>query len=151
MNNQQTTLDELWPLMKEVIESEGEFTFIPNGVSMLPLIVPGKDSVTLVKANDIKKYDIVLYKRDNGQFVLHRVVGFHKNEYIMCGDNQFFLERNITKTHILASLKEIIKNGKAVDFSSASYKKYLKTLPLRRFKLKLKYLVGRAKKKILKR
>ena len=42
---------------------------------MLPLLREGVDSVMLSLAEEIKKYDMVLYQRDDGQFVLHRVVG----------------------------------------------------------------------------
>ena len=79
MNNPNVNLKEFWPVMKEVIESGGEFTFYPHGISMLPLIRQGVDQVVLVKAENIKLGDVVFYLRDNGQFVLHRIVKIKNN------------------------------------------------------------------------
>ena len=59
-----------------VLDSGGEFTVYPKGTSMLPLIRQGRDSVTLAKPSaPLKRGDIAFYLRDNGQYVLHRVVG----------------------------------------------------------------------------
>lgn len=137
--------------MQEVIESGGEFTFTPNGISMLPLIRPGVDSVVLVKANSVKVGDAVFYQRDNGQFVLHRIVKLKNGGYVMCGDNQFFYEYGITDKHILAKMKAVIKDGITIDENSKEYKKYIKRLPRRRFKLKIRNLLVRVRNKLFRR
>ena len=118
MSNSGFGLKELWPVMKEVIDSGGEFTFGPQGVSMLPLIRQGRDQVVLVKADGVKKGDAVFYQRDDGQFVLHRIVKVRKNSYVMCGDNQFELEYGITDNHILAKMKAVIRDGVVIDESN---------------------------------
>ena len=53
--------------IREVMDSGGEFTLYPRGTSMLPLIVQGRDSVTLVKAEEFRTGDIAFYQRENGQ------------------------------------------------------------------------------------
>ena len=58
-----------------VLDSGGEFTIFPRGISMLPLIVQGRDSVTLIKAERLQIGDIAFYKRSGGEFVLHRIIG----------------------------------------------------------------------------
>lgn len=80
-----------WELIKEAISSDGEFRLYPRGTSMMPLLREGIDSVLLKKPEGVSKNDIVLYKRSNGQFVLHRVIKIKNGEYVMCGDNQFRL------------------------------------------------------------
>ena len=83
-------LKDLWPIIEEKLENGGEVTINPGGISMKPLVVAGRDSVILEKApKALKKYDVALYKRKNGQFVLHRVVGIKNGAYVMCGDNQY--------------------------------------------------------------
>ena len=119
-------LSELWHVIDEVISNGGEFTISPNGISMLPLLRPGIDSVVLISPNDIKKGDIVLYKRDNGKFVLHRVMAIKKDEYIMCGDNQKKFEYGITSTHLLAKVKDMYRGEEKIDTESKEYQKYLK-------------------------
>ena len=49
--------------------------FSPRGVSMLPMLRQGRDSVVLSPApKQLRKYDLPLYRRDDGSYVLHRVV-----------------------------------------------------------------------------
>ena len=137
--------------MREVIESDGEFTFFPHGTSMMPLIREGVDQVILVKPTDIKKGDAVFYQRDNGQFVLHRIAKVKNGEYVMCGDNQVALEYGITDKHILAKVKAIIRDGNIIDESNKKYRKYVKSMSRRRFKKRLRYVLGRIKRKIIKK
>lgn len=136
--------------MKEVIESGGEFTFYPHGTSMLPLIRQGKDQVVLVKPENIKVGDMVFYQRDNGQFVLHRLVKIAKNQYVMCGDNQYDLEYGITDKHILAKVKAVIRDGKIVDETIPQYRSYVKKLAFKRFKMHTRLFLSKIKRKIFK-
>ena len=55
-------LKEIWPIIDEVISTGGEFRLTPYGISMLPLLEPGKCEVTLVSQGEIKKGDIVKLK-----------------------------------------------------------------------------------------
>ena len=148
MSKPNINLNEFWPVMKEVIESGGEFTFYPHGTSMLPLIREGVDQVVLVKADFLKKGDAVFYLRDNGQFVLHRVVKIKNGEYIMCGDNQVALEHGITEKHILAKMKAVLRDGFIVDETNAKYRKYVRRLSRRRIKKRVRAFLGRVKRKI---
>lgn len=145
------SLNEIWPVMKEVIESDGEFSFFPHGTSMLPLIRQGKDAVVLVKAETVKVGDAVFYRRDNGQFVLHRIVKIKNNEYIMCGDNQSSLEYGITRAHILAKVKSIKRDGYTVDESVLEYRRYVKSLASKRLKRRIKRKLAKIKNKIFKK
>lgn len=134
--------------MKEVIESGGEFTFYPHGTSMMPLVREGVDRVVLIKADTVKKGDVVFYQRDNGQFVLHRVVKVKNGEYVMCGDNQVALEQGITDKHVLAKMKAVLRDGNVIDESNKKYVKYIKSLSRRRFKKRVRSFLGRVKRKI---
>lgn len=118
-------LKDLWPVIEEQINSGKTAIINPGGVSMLPLIKAGRDSVVLKKNNTkLKKYDVALYRRKNGQFVLHRVVGFYNDEYVMCGDNQFAHEKNISHDAVLAVMTEFIRKGKRIKTENIGYKLY---------------------------
>lgn len=114
-------LEELLPVMQEVISKGGKFTFFPSGNSMKPFIRAGKDSVSVVKADEPDKYDIVLYRRKSGMFVLHRIVEVNDSGYVMCGDNQWTKEYGITDDMIAAKVSEIIRDGKVISCSSKKY------------------------------
>ncbi len=145
-------LDDVFSVIDEKIKNGGDVTFSPKGISMLPLLKPGADSVTLtLPRKRPKQGDIVFYRRENGQFVLHRIVGENSCGFILCGDNQFRLEKNITEKHIIAVLKKATHNKKEIDFNSSSYKLYVKMLVFRRMYLRLKYIAVRSINGVLRR
>lgn len=115
-------LKEMWPVMEEQLNSGKAVSFRPGGISMLPLIRPGADLVVIKKAPDkLKKFDLPLYRRMDGTFVLHRVVGVKKGTYTMRGDNQNVLERDIKSEQILALSVGMYKNGEYISFSGVKY------------------------------
>lgn len=118
------SLDELYPIIKEKIESGGTVQLPITGTSMLPLLVWGRDMVEIVKCEKAKKYDIIFYRRDDGHFVLHRIIGINDKGYILCGDNQTFKEYGISDRHIIAVVSSITRNGKKFDVTRLSYKIY---------------------------
>lgn len=119
------SLSEYDETIRLVLDSGGEFTIFPKGTSMLPLIVQGRDSVTLVKREgDLRKGDIAFYLRDNGQYVLHRVIKAKKGQYIMCGDNQLSPETGIENRHIIGIVRLINRSGKTLTDHTFSYRLY---------------------------
>lgn len=137
------TLEELLPLIEEKLAAGGEVVFKPRGTSMLPLIRQGIDSVALILPNGPKKGDIVLYRRANGQFVLHRIVGKKNREFIMCGDNQCVKERGITEKMMIGVVKRIARGGRQIMCTNFLYRAYVSTLPVRRLLMRTKGFAAR--------
>ena len=135
VNKKKISLDEIYPIIKEKIENGGTVQLPITGTSMLPLLVWGRDTVELTKCENPQKYDIIFYRRDDGHFVLHRIVGKNENGFILCGDNQINKEYGITENHIIAVVKSITRKGKTFSVYKFSYKLYVKLwtliLPLR--------------------
>ena len=125
-NTQKKTvaLKEIYPMIKEKIDDGGVVKLPITGISMRPLLVWGRDTVDLVKCEAPKKGDIIFYLRDNGQFVLHRIVGVNNNGYILCGDNQWVLEYGIEDRHIIGVVNSITRKGKTFDMTNISYRIY---------------------------
>lgn len=93
---------------------------------MLPLIVQGRDSVALIKpSGELKKGDIAFYLRDNGQYVLHRVVRAENGVYSMCGDNQLNIEQGIEQRHIIGVVSKIYRKDKLITHQKLSYRLYV--------------------------
>lgn len=70
-----------------LIAAAGSVVIEPRGISMLPFLKEGRDSLRLVSPTAApRKYDIVLY-RVRDEYVLHRIIGFDGDNYIICGDN----------------------------------------------------------------
>ncbi len=137
LNKLTVSLDELYPIIKEQLESGGTVQLPITGTSMIPLLVWGRDSVELVKCEKAQKGDIIFYRRDDGHFVLHRIIGENENGYILCGDNQWIKEYRIKDRHIIAIVKSITRKGKKFDVDNKTYKLYSKLwtaiIPLRRY------------------
>ena len=127
MSSNEIYLNDAIDVIEEVLASGGEFKMYPKGISMLPLIKQGVDSVVLVRDKaPLKKHDIAFYKRDNGQFVLHRVMSCESDgTYTMCGDNQTFLEPGIRADQIIAKVAKLYKKEKLLRFDGIRYKTYL--------------------------
>ena len=128
----------VYSLVEGEIRAGHSFVFTPNGVSMLPTIVGGKDVATLSPlSGDPKKNDIVFYRRDNGGFVLHRVVRRPKNGvFTLCGDNQSFLEKGVRRDQLLARLTSLSRDGKKIPLRSLRARLFAFFLPVRRFYLR---------------
>jgi hypothetical protein len=128
LNNEEHYLSEVIDVIDEILSSGGEFRLFPKGTSMLPLLVQGVDSVVLKRreGTPVQKHEIAFYRRDNGQFVLHRVMKIRKDgTHIMCGDNQYKLEFGIRPDQILGYVSEIYKGDKPLGLHSLRYRIYV--------------------------
>ena len=128
MNNGEFYLADAIDVIDEILSGDGEFRMYPKGTSMLPLIVQGRDSVVLRRRNGVpaKKHDIAFYRRDNGQFVLHRVMKVEADgTYVMCGDNQTELEPGVRPDQIIGYVSRLYKAEKVRNMNSISYRTYL--------------------------
>lgn len=137
---------ELLPFIEAAFEKNTTFRIPVTGTSMNPLLVQGRDFVFVKKPEfPLEIGDVPLYRRDDGAFVLHRVVGKNEEGYILCGDNQFILERNITDRHVIGVMCSMLRDGKSLDVNDPEYikykKKYVKNIktryPVRQLKHKL--------------
>ena len=113
-------------LIEQYIKENGEFVAIPVGTSMYPMLRNRRDSVYLVRyeGQGLKKYDLPVYKRTNGQQVMHRCLGKDENGYIMCGDNQWVLEHGIREEQIIAVAKGFYRDEKYIPNENRLYRLY---------------------------
>lgn len=147
-------LMEVCSLMVETLQRGGEVAFAPAGNSMLPMLRNRQDKIVLVKAPEkLKKYDIPLYRRDNGQFVLHRVVAVKKDGYVLCGDHQGQLEYGVRHDQVMAIVKAFYRGKMYIDCRTGkAYRLYCMIwtglFPARKLFFRLQGLAGRARNKL---
>ena len=128
---------------EDVIERDGRLVYTNVGDSMRPLIRQDRDILIIEKYEGrLKKYDVPLYKRDSGQYVLHRVLKVRENDYVICGDNRYSREYGITDRHIIGVLTAVVRDGKEIPITDWRYRIYVHLwcdlFPLRAFILKAK-------------
>ena len=150
MHNVSVNLEQIYPLMQERLAAGETVQFTPRGVSMRPMIYGERDQVVLSPAPaKLKKYDLPLYRRKNGQFVLHRVVKVG-DTYTCIGDNQYDYEPGVRHEQIIAVTTAFIHNGKKYSVHSFSYWLYCRlwhfTRPVRLNYRRFKGLLYRIKK-----
>lgn len=117
--------------MKRTYEEElnlhGSFTFTNTGTSMMPLLREHRDLFVIEKKTEerCKKYDAVLFKRANGQYVLHRILKVRTNDYVLCGDHLFRREYGIAENQILGVMTKVIRDGKTISVTNKKYLCYV--------------------------
>ncbi|MGN0452301.1 MAG: S24/S26 family peptidase [Ruminococcus sp.] len=111
---------------EEIIKS-GRLVIHPHGVSMWPMIRNGKDSVVIEPVSGrLNKYDIPLYKTDNGKYVVHRIIEVTEKGYVICGDGLFEREYNITDKNIIGVITGFFRKEKYIPCTSKGYIFYSK-------------------------
>jgi len=117
-------MSELSCVIIDSIDNNSDVRLTVTGNSMYPLFRCGGDSVILTSNTTIKKYDIPLYKRENGEFVLHRVVKIKDDCLYLAGDNQVNIEYPIYPHQVIATVKGFHRNGKYVSCTNIFYRLY---------------------------
>lgn len=120
-----------------------------TGNSMYPTFQHRRDSVNLVKGEP-RKYDVILYKRDNGAYVLHRVIKTGQI-YTCCGDNQWKTEP-VRPDQIIAVAEGFTRKGKYSSVQARPYRVWVwfwvGVRPFRRPILALRRWLGKLQRKL---
>lgn len=122
---------------EEELQQTGKLVFTNKGVSMMPLLRHDRDLMVIcAKKDGFQKNDVVLFKRDNGQYVLHRIARKEKDgTYYIIGDNCLKGEK-VRPDQLLGILTDIKRGGKTISLAhSRKYRLYVKWLPIRHFYL----------------
>ncbi|MCD7956239.1 MAG: S24/S26 family peptidase [Lachnospiraceae bacterium] len=92
----------------------------PRGTSMYPMFVEGRDEAVIDPIKKVtqadgslrlRRGDVVLYRRDGGILVLHRISRCAQEGYYLVGDNQSVEEGPIRGGQILGILTGFIRKG----------------------------------------
>lgn len=111
---------------EEELNEHGTLIFTNVGVSMLPLLRQGRDLMVIKKkgAEPLKKYDAVLFKRPNGQYILHRILKIKDGRYYIVGDNCTKGEY-VAEEQVLGVLTEVVRDGKKTSADDKRYRFYV--------------------------
>ena len=112
---------------EELLNEKGYIVYTNVGLSMMPLLRPRKDIIEIRKKGPdrCRKYDVVLYKRSD-KYILHRILKvLPDGKYIIAGDNNTFLEKDITDDQILGVMTRVIRDGKSINVEDQSYQAYV--------------------------
>ena len=91
---------------------------------MYPMFLPGRDEALIesVSADSCRKNDVVLYRRDSGILVLHRICRITDDGFYLVGDNQWEVEGPLRPAQIIGRLTAFIRNGKEISVRQPFYR-----------------------------
>lgn len=112
------------PLIREQLETGRSVRLSPRGTSMLPLLRQETDSVVLSPLPErLKKYDILLYQREEGKYILHRIIEAGET-YVCMGDNQFMREPGVTDEQAIAVVTAVYRGERKHSVTEPAYRIY---------------------------
>lgn len=138
----------LMPLLRERLAAGQTVRYLPfRGISMLPMLRQGKDSVELAPLPEkLKKYDLPLYQYPSGKYVMHRVVDVTDTHYICLGDNLTDRE-TICPEQMIAVVSAFRRGEKRISVEDPRYRLYCRVwvalFPLRKGFRRAKRLLRR--------
>ena len=122
---------------EDVLAEKGELIYSHVGYSMYPLIKGERDLMVIKPVTvPLRRLDIPLYKRDNGKYIVHRIIKVADDGYVLCGDNCLDKEYGITDKHIIGVMTTVVRDGKAIPADGFKNRLYAHIIcdffPLRR-------------------
>lgn len=123
-NNARYSIQELVPLIEECVNSGRRVKMRVTGISMYPLLHNRSDTVVLEKADTIKKYDIVLHKRKDGSYILHRIIKKKGDVLTIAGDFEIQKEHPVYSSQVIARVTGFVRNGVYHDVNELFFRIY---------------------------
>lgn len=110
----------------ELLRAGKEPIIVPvTGTSMGPFLHPGDSVYLSMIPHCFHPGDIVLYRRENGTYILHRIIKIEKNGTVwITGDNQTQLEAVDASVQILALVTAVKRNGRFLTSRSLTWQFY---------------------------
>lgn len=107
------------------LEEQGYYVSTTVGWSMYPMLRNRRDRIVVlpVGKDGLKKYDLPLYRRPDGKYILHRIIGRRQGVYVIRGDNTYVKEY-IPDEWILGYVSEFYRQDRHVMTSSGWYRSY---------------------------
>lgn len=110
--------------IETLLKSGQSVQLFPQGYSMYPLLVPGRDEVILSPLPDrpLRRGEVALYRRDTGILVLHRICRCKEDGYYMVGDNQVQVEGPLRKEQVIGIMSGFVRKGKLFSSDDLWYR-----------------------------
>lgn len=119
-----------------LLEETQSVPLVISGGSMSPFLIHRRDTVYLSKVTrPLKRGDMILYRRDSGAYILHRICRVEGESYCLVGDAQCEIEKGIRRDQVLAVVSAVRRKGKLLKKGSFWWtffeKVWLRLIPVR--------------------
>ena len=124
-----------------LMEETGTVPLVISGYSMTPFLMHRRDTVYLSKVGrPLKKGDMILFRRDSGDYILHRILRAENGVFTLVGDAQNWLEQ-VREDQVLALVTAVRRKGRLLKPGSFWWeffeKIWIRMIPLRHPIMKL--------------
>ena len=113
--------------IEEQLKKDGYLVSTTAGFSMWPMLKNRRDRV-IVRAYTVgespKQNDLLLYRRSDGKYVLHRALWVNRECSIARGDNTFYLEE-VKPEQVLGRVTEFYRKDRHCTVDMGFYKVYV--------------------------
>lgn len=136
--------------IEEELAVSGRALSWTEGVSMEPLLHTRRSTVVLEPVKKpLKRYDVVLFRRPAGEYVLHRIVKVLDHAYRIRGDNCYWTE-TVPAGWIVGVMTGFFQDegNVYIDCSSPVYQNYLKTIRRRYVVLRMRSFPKRIRERL---
>ena len=141
--------------IEKMLAEDGFYVSTTVGMSMFPMLRNRRDRVIIrpIGNQRLKKYDLPLYRRPDGKYVLHRIIGVREGHYLIRGDNTYRKEK-VPDEWILGYVTEFYRKGKHISAGSKKYRTYARLwnwiYPLRVSFVKIRAFLSKVKHAVIK-
>ena len=115
--------------IEQLLQEGQNLNIKPQGYSMYPVLVPGRDEAIIepVNGRKLKRGDVVLYRRDKnaangGILVLHRIWKVSPEGIYLVGDNQKEIEGPLRPDQMRGVMAGMNRKGKFIPATNAVYR-----------------------------
>lgn len=127
--------EELMAPLLSLLEEADSVPLVISGSSMAPFLAHGRDTVYLSRiTRPLKRGDMILFRRDSGAYILHRILRVRPEGYTLIGDAQNWTEE-VRPDQALALVTAVRRKGKLLGPGSFWWiffeKVWLRMIPAR--------------------
>ena len=119
------SMQELDTIIVQTVKAGGAVELTVTGCSMMPLLLDKRSIVRLRRKEHYALGDIVLFRRNNGEYVLHRVCRIHDGLYDILGDNVPAPDCDIRPEQLIAAVCAYSRKGGYWHSSDRVYRCFL--------------------------
>ena len=138
MNRKVVDIYEYMPVLQELTEQGKEVSLLITGNSMTPFLVHERDHIFFREPDrELRRGDMVFYRRRNGQYVMHRICRVCADgSFDLVGDGQTVIEHGVRREQIFGLITKVRRKGKLLsegDFCWEFFRRvWLRMIPARR-------------------
>lgn len=111
--------------VEQMLAQHGKYIASPQGISMRPMLRQGRDTVLLVPPErELRRGDVILYRRPSGKLVLHRIVRAEKDGYLLGADNLAHREKGVQRDWVIGVMRGFYRDEKYIAATAFGYRVY---------------------------